>query len=62
MVARNMTMNCARWQDIAFSAEYYHSGQKLLVAKDPSGKSPCGSRTSRARRCARHEARRPSRS
>lgn len=40
MVARNMTMNCARWQDIAFSAEYYHSGQKLLVPRDPSGKVP----------------------
>jgi polar amino acid transport system substrate-binding protein len=40
MVARAMTMNCARWQDVAFSAEYYHSGQKLLVAKDPSGKVP----------------------
>jgi polar amino acid transport system substrate-binding protein len=40
MVARNMTMNCARWQDIAFSAEYYHSGQKVLVAKDPNGKVP----------------------
>ncbi len=40
MVARNMTMTCARWKDIAFSAEYYHSGQKVLVAKDPSGKVP----------------------
>ncbi|MDV3220483.1 glutamate ABC transporter substrate-binding protein [Intrasporangium sp.] len=40
MVARNMTMTCARWQEIAFSAEYYHSGQKLLVAKDPGGAVP----------------------
>jgi polar amino acid transport system substrate-binding protein len=40
MVARNMTMNCERWRDLAFSAEYYHSGQKLLVATDPSGKVP----------------------
>lgn len=31
IVARNMTINCARWKEIAFSAEYYHSGQKLLV-------------------------------
>jgi polar amino acid transport system substrate-binding protein len=34
IVARNMTINCARWKDIAFSAEYYHSGQKLLVQRD----------------------------
>jgi polar amino acid transport system substrate-binding protein len=31
MVARNMTINCARWEQIAFSAEYYRSGQKVLV-------------------------------
>lgn len=40
MVARNMTINCDRWSQIAFSAEYYHSGQKILVplgaAKDTS--------------------------
>ena len=29
-----MTINCVRWQDIAFSAVYYLSGQKLLVRKD----------------------------
>lgn len=34
IVARNMTINCARWKEIAFSAEYYHSGQKLLVQRD----------------------------
>ena len=33
VVARNMTMTCARWQQIAFSSEYYHSGQKVLVRK-----------------------------
>jgi polar amino acid transport system substrate-binding protein len=34
IVVRNMTMNCARWVDIAFSAVYYESGQKLLVRQD----------------------------
>lgn len=34
IVARNMTINCARWESIGFSAEYFHSGQKVLVAKD----------------------------
>ena len=31
IVARNMTINCSRWQLIAFSSEYYRSGQKVLV-------------------------------
>jgi polar amino acid transport system substrate-binding protein len=31
IVARNMTINCIRWKDIAFSTEYYRSGQKVLV-------------------------------
>ena len=33
MVARNMTITCDRWKSIAFSAEYYESGQKILVRK-----------------------------
>ncbi len=49
IVARNMTINCTRWQQIAFSAEYFRSGQKLLVRKgsgitsiqDMSGKRAC---------------------
>lgn len=39
VVARNMTMTCSRWQDIAFSTEYYHSGQKVLVRKGSTAKS-----------------------
>jgi polar amino acid transport system substrate-binding protein len=31
LVVRNMTMTCARWNDIAFSSEYYQSGLKILV-------------------------------
>jgi len=33
IVARAMTINCARWQQIDFSTEYYRAGQKVLVAK-----------------------------
>ncbi|TCC36862.1 glutamate ABC transporter substrate-binding protein [Kribbella sindirgiensis] len=39
IVARNMTINCDRWNDIAFSAEYYRSGQKTLVQSDNPAKS-----------------------
>jgi polar amino acid transport system substrate-binding protein len=31
IVTRAFTINCERWQNIAFSAEYYDAGQKLLV-------------------------------
>jgi polar amino acid transport system substrate-binding protein len=31
IVARNMTITCSRWKEIAFSSEYYRSGQKVLV-------------------------------
>jgi len=33
MVARIMTMTCDRWTKIGFSAEYYRSGQKVLISK-----------------------------
>ena len=44
-----MTINCVRWDQIAFSAEYYRSGQKTLVQRDStatkvedlSGKTIC---------------------
>jgi polar amino acid transport system substrate-binding protein len=31
IVARTMTITCARWQQVGFSTEYYHAGQKVLV-------------------------------
>jgi polar amino acid transport system substrate-binding protein len=34
LVAHTMTINCTRWQRIAFSTEYYPAGQKLLVRTD----------------------------
>lgn len=34
IVARNMTVNCVRWQSIAFSEIYYGAGQKVLVGID----------------------------
>lgn len=39
LVARTFTMNCDRWQQIAFSAEYLRSGQKLLVTRDSAATS-----------------------
>ncbi|MFC3491358.1 glutamate ABC transporter substrate-binding protein [Glycomyces rhizosphaerae] len=39
MVVRTMTMNCKRWADVEFSAEYYHAGQRLLVPKTSGIKS-----------------------
>jgi polar amino acid transport system substrate-binding protein len=31
LVAHTMTINCARWQQIAFSSEYFAAGQRVLV-------------------------------
>lgn len=31
IVVRAFSMTCARWDQVAFSQEYYHSGQKILV-------------------------------
>jgi polar amino acid transport system substrate-binding protein len=39
IVARTMTINCARWETIAFSTEYYAAGQKVLVAGDEEAAS-----------------------
>jgi polar amino acid transport system substrate-binding protein len=49
IVAHTMTINCARWQQVNFSTEYYHAGQKVLVPKsstangidDLGGKGVC---------------------
>jgi polar amino acid transport system substrate-binding protein len=38
IVARAMTINCARWQQISFSTEYYRAGQTVLVAKGSKAK------------------------
>jgi polar amino acid transport system substrate-binding protein len=39
IVARNMTITCERWNEIAFSTEYYRAGQKVLV---PLGSTATG--------------------
>lgn len=39
IVARTMTINCARWQQVDFSTEYYHAGQKVLVPSDSTATS-----------------------
>ncbi|MET0788362.1 MAG: glutamate ABC transporter substrate-binding protein [Cellulomonas sp.] len=39
LVARTFTMNCERWDTIAFSAEYLHAGQKVLVTRDSTATS-----------------------
>jgi polar amino acid transport system substrate-binding protein len=39
IVARAMTISCARWKQIDFSTEYYRAGQKVLVAKGSTAKS-----------------------
>jgi polar amino acid transport system substrate-binding protein len=33
LVADTMTMNCARWQQVNFSSQYYDAGQRVLVPK-----------------------------
>lgn len=39
LVVRAFTITCARWEQIAFSSEYYHAGQKVLVESDSTATS-----------------------
>ncbi|MGN6635875.1 MAG: glutamate ABC transporter substrate-binding protein, partial [Oryzihumus sp.] len=39
IVARAFTINCARWEQIAFSTEYYRAGQKVLVPLGSTARS-----------------------
>ena len=39
IVARALTINCARWKQIDFSTEYYQAGQTVLVAKGSPARS-----------------------
>ena len=39
IVARAMTITCARWDQIDFSTQYYQAGQKVLVAKGSTVKA-----------------------
>lgn len=34
MVVRNFTVNCSRWEEIAFSQIYYSATQKVLIGKE----------------------------
>jgi polar amino acid transport system substrate-binding protein len=54
VVARTMTITCDRWKQVAFSTEYYHAAQRVLVARnspvqaidDLRGKKVCATATS----------------
>lgn len=39
LVVRAFTITCARWEQIAFSSEYYHAGQKVLVERGSAATS-----------------------
>jgi polar amino acid transport system substrate-binding protein len=39
LVADTMTINCARWQQVAFSTDYYDAGQRVLVPRASTAQS-----------------------
>ncbi len=39
LVADVMTINCERWQQVAFSTDYFDAGQRVLVLKDSTVQS-----------------------
>jgi len=43
VVAHTMTINCARWNKILFSTEYYRAGQKVLARYNPVTGKPLAS-------------------
>lgn len=55
IVARTMTITCERWKQIAFSAEYYRAGQKVLVpvgSEAAKSATPIAALPEKARVCA----------
>lgn len=51
IVARAMTMTCARWKDIAFSSQYYEAGQKIMVRSGATARTFAQIRAARQKVC-----------
>lgn len=52
MVARAMTMNCDRWNQVAFSAVYFEADQIMLVRNDSKARTAKELAAAKARVCA----------
>lgn len=52
LVAHTMTINCSRWQQIAFSSEYFSAGQRVLVKSDSGFESVADLKNAKAKVCA----------
>lgn len=52
LVAHTMTINCTRWNQVAFSSTYYAAGQKILVRRDSAKTSITDLDASGAQVCA----------